>query len=338
MLGGRHSFSEGGYARTPVADALPVVLEERRDAGEGGPGRFFASVEVELTPFGRTHGMTQLGATEAESAERWAALPPLSIVNPVSRAKPGAATLLTGSVDGEAGPQVVLAYQRYGSGKALAFTVQDSWQWQMSAEVPLDDLTHEGLWQQMLRWLVSEVPGPVRVTPSEDRVSPGRAVELRVEVRDEAFVRLNDAEVVAVVTDPAGQERESPVEWSVERDGEYGARFSTAAPGFYEVRVEASRHGEPLGSTTTWVEAAPLATEYFGAERRSSLLERVVEETGGRLYTEETVADLPEDLSYTESGSTVKERKDLWNMPALFLLALALACSEWGYRKWRGLA
>jgi hypothetical protein len=34
----------------------------------------------------------------------------------------------------------------------------------------------------------------------------------------------------------------------------------------------------------------------------------------------------------------VKERKELWNMPALFLLALALACTEWGYRKWRGLA
>jgi hypothetical protein len=84
---------------------------------------------------------------------------------------------------------VVLAYQRYGSGKALAFTVQDSWQWQMSSAIPLEDLTHEGLWRQMLRWLVSDVPGPVQVTPSADRLSPGRSVELRVEVRDEAYVR-----------------------------------------------------------------------------------------------------------------------------------------------------
>ena len=37
MLGGRHSFSEGGYARTPVADALPVVLEER--PAQAGPAR-----------------------------------------------------------------------------------------------------------------------------------------------------------------------------------------------------------------------------------------------------------------------------------------------------------
>jgi uncharacterized membrane protein len=338
MLGGRHSFSEGGYARTPVADALPVVLDPREPGSDREPKRFFANVAVELTPFGRTQGVTQLAATEAESAERWRALPSLSIVNPVSRAKPGAATLLTGAVDGQDSPQVVLAYQRYGSGKALAFTVQDSWQWQMSAQIPLEDMTHEGLWRQMLRWLVSDVSGPVRLTPSEDRTSPGRSAELAVEVRDEGFVRLNDADVVAVVTDPGGSKHELPVEWSVERDGEYRARLPTEAPGFYEVRVEASRHGEPLGSATTWIEAAPLADEYFGAERRTALLRRVAEETGGRFYTAETVAGLPEDLSYTESGSTVKERKELWDMPALFLLALALASTEWGYRKWRGLA
>jgi hypothetical protein len=293
---------------------------------------------VELTPFGRSHGLTRLAASEAESAERWKALPALSVVNAVSRAKPGAATLLTGAVAGQDAPQVVLAYQRYGRGKALAFTVQDSWQWQMNAKVPLEDLTHEGLWRQMLRWLVSDVPGPVAVTPSEDRISPGRSVELLVEVRDEAYLSLNDAQVAAVVSDPAGQERTLPVEWSLGRDGEYRTRFATEAPGFYEVRVEASRQGRPLGSATTSVEAAPLADEYFGAERRTALLKRLAEETGGRFYTPETLAQLPEDLSYTESGSTVKERKELWNMPALFLLALALACGEWGYRRWRGLA
>jgi hypothetical protein len=163
-------------------------------------------------------------------------------------------------------------------------------------------------------------------------------VELRVEVRDEAFVRLNDARVVAVVTDPAGVEHELPVEWSVERDGEYRARFTTEAAGLYAVRVEASRRGEPLGTAATSVEAVPLADEYFGAERRTALLKRIAEETGGRFYTPATVAGLPEDLSYTESGSTVKERRELWDMPVLFLSALVLACSEWGYRKWRGLA
>ena len=61
---------------------------------------------------------------------------------------------------------MVLAYQRYGAGKSLAFTVHDSWLWQMHADMPLEDMTHENLWRQLLRWLVSGVPGPVTVSVS----------------------------------------------------------------------------------------------------------------------------------------------------------------------------
>ena len=41
--------------------------------------------------------------------------------------------LLTGATDDRAQEQVVLAFQRYGRGKALAFPIQDSWIWQMDA-------------------------------------------------------------------------------------------------------------------------------------------------------------------------------------------------------------
>ena len=42
MLGGPRSFAEGGYAGTPVADALPVIIERparvpRRPAGRAAP-------------------------------------------------------------------------------------------------------------------------------------------------------------------------------------------------------------------------------------------------------------------------------------------------------------
>ena len=34
MLGGARSFAEGGYGGTPVADALPLVIDSRTRAGE----------------------------------------------------------------------------------------------------------------------------------------------------------------------------------------------------------------------------------------------------------------------------------------------------------------
>jgi uncharacterized membrane protein len=333
MLGGRNSFAEGGYGTTPLADVLPVVLEEAPKEP-----RFFAQLKVEPTAFGMTHGVTQLAATEDQSAERWKALPTVSTLNPVRRTRPGAVTLLVGRGEGLPAPQVVLAYQRYGAGKALAFTTQDSWLWQMHADVPLEDMTHENLWRQLLRWLISGVPGPVSVSLSPERAAPGSPVTVIATVSDETYLKVNDARVVAHVKDPSGEERTVPLEWAVGKDGEYRASFSTREKGRHEVRVEAARAGAALGAETAHVQVADLDAEYFGAEMRRPLLERIAEETGGRFYTPATVATLPSDVGYSGGGSTVQESKPLWDMPALFLAVIGLVSAEWAYRKHRGLA
>ena len=39
-----------------------------------------------------------------------------------------------------------------------------------------------------------------------------------------------------------------------------------------------------------------------------------------------------------QSGVTVIEERDLWDMPILLMLLLALIAAEWGYRRMRGLA
>ncbi|MEE8278320.1 MAG: glutamine amidotransferase [Thermoanaerobaculia bacterium] len=338
MLGGRRAFAEGGYAGTPVADVLPVVLEPSADdGGGGGGGGFFVELGVEPTPLGETHPVTHIADTEEASIARWAELPVLSTWNRILRTKPGASTLLTGRTLAGSDRHVVLAYQRYGRGKAVAFPVQDSWMWQMHADIPLDDLTHETFWRQLLRWLVSSVPDRITVSTSGDRVSPGAPVTITAEVNDDTYLKVNNAEVVAYVTDPSGIQREIPMEWSVEKDGEYRASITAEGEGLYQIKVEARAGGETLGVQSTYVRAAQLDTEYFEAEMRPSLMKRIAEETGGRFYTPGTVRSLPEDVRYTESGTTVLEEKDLWDMPAIFLLLLGLVTAEWGYRRLRGL-
>ena len=140
--------------------------------------------------------------------------------------------------------QVVLAYQRYGRGKALAFPVQDSWQWQMDADDPGRGPDAREVLAADAALAGDGVPGPVRVTPSEDRASPGRSVELRVEIRDAAFVAVNDADVVARGDRP----RAGGARGSRRVDGRARRRvprpLRPEAPGFYAVRVEASRHGD----------------------------------------------------------------------------------------------
>jgi len=41
---------------------------------------------------------------------------------------------------------------------------------------------------------------------------------------------------------------------------------------------------------------------------------------------------------FTESGVTVRDSRDLWDMPIVFFLLVGLLGAEWSYRRWRGLA
>jgi uncharacterized membrane protein len=334
FLGGHSAFAEGGWAGTPVEEVMPVVLGP---AVEGGPEGFFAEVEVSPTPAGLGHPAVQLDAEPEDVAERWDALPPATTVNQLGRVRPGATTLLAGSGNGTSSDQAVLAFQRYGRGKSIALTIQDSWLWQMHADVPLEDQSHESFWKQMLRWLVDGVPEAITAAADQEQVEPGEMVRLVVNVGDSTYIEVNDASVTARITSPTGAVEEVPAIWTVEADGVYAAEFRPAELGDYEIEVAAEREGHVLGTDLTYVHAAPSDEEYFGAARRTALLERVADETGGQFYTPSTVHTLPDDISVTGAGVTLVEEMDLWDMPALFLLMLVLMGAEWAYRRLRGL-
>ncbi len=334
MLGGPRAFAEGNYAGTPIADVLPVTFDRIARSLDSLP---LARLHVHPTRAGEANGVTQIASTEAASAERWKDLPILTSVNTITGIKPGATVLLNGT-DARQRDQVVLAFQRYGRGKALAFPVQDSWHWQMDAKMSVEDLTHENYWRQLLRWLVDGVPDAVDVHTLTERVEPGEPVTLVADVVDSGFVELNDARVVAHVTGPGGAERDVPMQWTGDRNGEYRGTLPTSDPGVYSARVDAFRAGKTLGSSATQFRAGPGDAEYFDATMHASRLQRIAEETGGRFYTPDTVAGLPEDVRYAGRGVTTIEERELWHMPVVLMCLVGLVCAEWAYRRAVGLA
>jgi uncharacterized membrane protein len=346
MLGGRRSFAEGGWAGTPLAEALPVVL----DANGGRPAApYFSPVSARPTRAGALFPVTQ-AAEGDKSTTKWEDLPPVTSVNAIHEAKPGATVLLSG-LDNHKQEQIVLAYQRYGRGKALAMPIQDSWLWYMNPKVPVTDKTHSTYWRRLMRWLVDGVPGQVNVTTTADRVEPGEPIKLAAEVLDSAYVEVNDSRVVAHVTSPSGQSSDVPLEWIVERDGDYRGSFVPDETGLYTVSVSASRPAGngarndqagaakgDLTSNTVHVRAAAGDSEYFDAAMRAPLLQRVAEETGGRFFTEANASQLPDAIKYSGRGVTVVEERELWDMPIILILLLGLAATEWAFRRTWGLA
>ncbi len=337
MLGGRRAYAEGGWAGTPVGEVMPVVYEA--DAGRK-TAPYFSMLTARPTRAGASSPVTQIADTEPHSTDRWNEMPEVSSVNPIHAVKPGATILLT-ATDKQKQEQIVLAYQRYGRGKAVAMPIQDSWNWKMDAKIPVEDLTFATYWRRLVRWLVDGVPDVVNVTTTQDRVEPGEAVKIVADVSDKAFAEVNDSHVVASVTSPSGRKTEFPMEWTVSRDGEYRASFVPDEPGVYDIKVDASRAGgdqKSLGTSEVHVRASAGDAEYFDAAMRGSLLRRIAEDTGGRFFTPSNSSLLPEAVTYTGRGVTVVEERDLWDMPILLILFLGLLSAEWAYRRVRGLA
>jgi len=335
MFGGARSFSEGGYAGTAVGDVLPLVLDPSAREPQ------LARLIVKPTRAGAGHGVTQIAATEAASAEKWNFLatlePKVTTLNRADATKPGATVLLSGT-DESRRERPVLTFQRYGRGKAFAFLLQDSWLWQMHAKIEVDDLTHEYFWRQLMRWLVDGVPDVVEPQSLTERVEPGETITLRADVVDPGFVELNDATVLAHVSRPDGSIMDVPMQWSGKRSGEYVATVPAAGEGSYEARIEAARAGKLIGTTVTHVRAAPGDAEYFDATMHAATLRRIADETGGRFYTAASAQGLSDDLRYTGRGVTTVEERDLWHLPIVFVLLIGLLCVEWGYRRAVGLS
>jgi uncharacterized membrane protein len=333
MLGGKNSFGQGGYINTPLEDVLPLVLGKSADTVSEFQDLAF---KVRLTSYGIEHPICRLSLSADQNRKRWEAAPDLVGFNPTSGPKPGATVLAQGSVpDSRRESPVILAFQRFGKGKSVAFTTASSWRWRMEQEHT--DNFHELFWRQMLRWLVSDVPDPVAVSTERHSYPPEDTAVLRLEANDPSFMPLNNVNVTTRVKSPSGQVSSVSLAWEADKDGVFSGTFKPQEEGIYEVSSEIFEGNKSVGTAKTNFRVADSTEEFHDAVRNSDLLRRLSAETGGRYYSPGDLSTLPEDISYIDKGFSRMETKDLWDMPFLFLLLTGLVSMEWIFRKRKGL-
>ena len=330
MLGGRASYDAGRYGDTSLADLLPVNL------GQRPPANSFLQVPVKLrlSAYGKSHLVTRLVVDERENEKRWNRLPQIGEFNWITSAKPGATVLASG--DGSYSNAILLATHRYGRGRVMAFMAASSWRWQM--EMPHEDDSHEIFWRQALRWLVSSSPDPVCLELDRSVYQREDLVTFNAEVNDASFHRLNDADVVASVTSPAGKVTEVPLKWITRKDGVYAGEWRPSDKGQYRVEVRAIRQGKEIGRSEQFFLVGESNSEFYAAGQNKPLLTRIASETGGKYYTLADLKDLPEEMTYTEHPGSIPQALPLWDMPILLCFLCFFLISEWALRKKQGMA
>ncbi|HLH31413.1 MAG TPA: glutamine amidotransferase [Terriglobia bacterium] len=332
MLGGRNSFSGGHYENSPIADILPVQLP----AGDRTP--VIGPVKMVVTDYGRTHPLMKLNPdVNGNVVKDWSELPPVNDYNKTLDAKVGGIVLARGQPQQKGGPEpILLAYQRYGRGRSMALTTGSTWHWQMGMDYK--DQTHEMFWKQTLRWLVNSSPDPVMITSDKDTYLPGETVRLSADVSNKTFERMNNAKVVAKVTNPDGLVETIPLDWNGAAEGTYQAELNATGAGVYQVDIEAVQGSETLGTNHTAFQVQDRPVEFYNPAVDTRLLQSVATSTGGKYYPLSKMGDVPDDAQYFDGESTFIEQKELWDVPFLFMLLCLTLGGEWFWRKRKGLA
>src|SRR5580658_1924581 len=329
LLGGKDSLADGGYGQSGLNDLLPTTLPEVKSKTY-----VIDAADVELTAAGRESLITRIEENPDKNVERWKKLPYLMNFQDPGPPKAGATVLAVSIPKGGGGRKVnLLITQPYGRGRTAIFATAGSWRWQMLQ--PVADMSHEIFYRQLLRWLVSDTPKRVSVSTPHPMISDDSHVRLRTEVRDTTYLPSGDATVEAHILGPDGitetvDMRPEPLE-----QGVYVADWTTPKAGSYTVEVSAKHGQDDLGSDTLTFRREDGVAENFHVEQNRDLLEKLSSETGGRYYRPDEAGRISKDITYSEAGITVRETRDLWDMPVIFLLIAGLRAAEWtARRKW----
>ena len=324
FLGGRAALADGAWATSPLAELLPVTLPSQKSSFHRD------QAAVELAPAGRDSLITRLVEDPEENAKRWSELPRLADYQEVGEPKPGATVLaLLRTPTGRSLP--LLVTQNYGRGRSAVFATGGSWRWQMRQE--LADQTHEIFWQQLVRWLVTGTAGLVSGSTPRPVLTDESIVRLEAFVRDKTYLPAADARVEARVLGPDGLADTVELAPDPQQPGSYRADWRAERPGSYVAEIVAVRGAEEAGRDTVAFRREDGVAENFRAEQNRELLEKLAEQTGGAYYRPAQARRLLDDIVYSEAGITVQETKELWNLPAVFLLLVLLKTAEWFLRR-----
>lgn len=338
MLGGQESFVEGKYSRTPIADLLPVYVNPTVD--KQGPSiedskpniyRFRLSRTGQLQPWVRLRG------TEADELARLNKMPNFASINKVSGIKPGADELaFVGDPSGK--NFTALVTQNYGKGRSGALLVGDMWRWGLDRkEGEKSDLA--SAWRQTIRWLVGDVPGrvEVEVQQSKEVLSDYR---LTIQIRDEEFVPLDNADIDVTITKPDGTTSKVLPEQSDKESGVYLADYPTmkGGAGNYLVKVVAKNPDGTLIATREagWV-YSPTNQEFDRLEPNRAWLEQLAQNTGGEIIEASELDDFVGQLPNKKLPRKETAIFPLWHHMAFFWVAILCLVSEWGIRRIHGL-
>jgi len=340
FLGGQFALADGGWNSSKLIDLLPTILPTQPGTfhREADPMRGTTHATAELAPAGVDSTITRLVDDPAANAAKWKQLPYLMDYEEPGAPKPGAA-VLANMITPEGRKLPLLVTENFGRGRTAIMATGGSWRWQMSS--PLGDTAHDLFWQQLLRWVASDTPGHVAASVPAQMLLDNGVVSLTAEIRDPQYNPAPDAKVEAHILGPSGISALVEMTPVPDSPGQFQAVWSAPKVGSYLTEVTAQRPDaatgkfKELGRDVLTFQRMDGVAESFHTEQNRDLLEHLAAQTGGQYWKPADLGKLASSIPFSEAGVTLRETKDLWNLPLVLLVLVLLRFSEWWLRrKW----
>ena len=332
MLGGKESFREGNYERTPIGRMLPVHLDSTETQA-------IARIRLDLTREGLLQPWARLRDNEQDEHKRLSEMPAFGVLNQVGSIKAGASVVAT---VGAESPQVwpALTVQRYGNGRSAALTVGDVWRWGLA-----DSQLHEDMdkfWRQTVRWLVADVPNRISLAAVQKPDQVNQAVVLQARVRQKDFSPMDNVSVAIEVTDPNARTVQISAEPVLDEAGLFEATYVPRYNGGYSAKaVVSDADGLQVGDGQTGWASDLEAREFHSIATNRPLLEKIARQTGGRMVELGELGSFARTLPRREAPISETSITPLWDLkgvlPAVFAFVLMCFLGEWALRRWKGL-
>lgn len=333
MLGGKGSFQQGNFRRTPIGNLLPVYLEPAPS------GSATVQARLQLTREGWLQPWARLRDNEKEERQRLSEMPEFRVLNRTGSAKPGARVVETIG-DGETRQSPALVVQRLGNGRTAALTVGDVWRWGMQKPPMHDDM--DKFWRQTLRWLVTDSPGRISLQAAQKSGETNQPVALQVRVRDKAFEPVDSAAIAIEVREPDGQRVQLAAAPVPSESGLFEATYVPRTSGGYLAQATVTdATGANLGDAQTGWTVDLEASEFQSVKANRPLLAKLARRTGGRIVEVSELESFARNLPHQNVPIMEVWVKPLWDLPGILpaacLLILSCFAVEWAIRRWRGM-
>ncbi|HRE99336.1 MAG TPA: glutamine amidotransferase [Pirellulaceae bacterium] len=332
-LGGRHALGPGRYQRTPLADVLPIRINEFEAQDFDAPLNGALHLDRELSLRVReSHFLTRLGGDDDEQA--WRSLPDLLGANRIAGLKSSSRVLL--ETDRE---EPILVVGSAG-GRVAVFAGDTTWRWWTFGRSE----THRRFWRQMVLWaagLDSLGRDAIVVDLDRRRFVQGSPVTAEIGARTAAGDPLPDATLQARLIGPDGTSDLTVPSVGALRAIEVSPELLTA-PGDYALEVSAAFDGNDLGSRRVEFVLFDDDREKGVAAADPEQLARIAaatREAGGDLVAPERLRDRLEQIAESPIETEI-EIPQRWRLgdttadAALFVLSfVGLWATEWGLRR-----